>query len=444
VAARIPDLAALGPLVKQALPPVTSVTFDSVVKDADGGLSKGMALYGMRLTSSAGDLAGDVGAGFGTPKLVTAVLTSSRIDLDALRASPPAGPSSQPPAAEPSPTQTPAASRGNRIFSDQPLPFDQLKAANADIRLAVATLRYGAADYKAVDLHLALQSGKLRLDPFKAELPEGHVEGVAEVDAGQAVPPVALRLRAPGMAVQPLLAAMGQPAYVSGKLEVQADLRGAGQSPHAIAASLSGPIGLAMANGTVDNRLLGSTLGKVMQQVNALDLVGKGGASDLRCLAVRLDFQGGTGTFRTLALSSTLATVHGDGSVNLGDETLALRLVPQGRVGGTSFVVPVKVAGPIRAPAVAMDPAALEGNAGNVAAAMLGGAKPLDALGGLLGGGKAGSGGGDACAGPLAIARGQSAPAATPTAAPGEPQHRQAEPRPKAPDPGAVLRQLFR
>ena len=83
-------------------------------------------------------------------------------------------------------------------------------------------------------------------------------------------------LHAPGLALKTILAAVHEPSFATGNLEVYADLHGAGDSPHAIAASLDGSLGLAMAGGTIDNRLLGSLLGKVMDSLNALDLVGKG------------------------------------------------------------------------------------------------------------------------------------------------------------------------
>ena len=82
---------------------------------------------------------------------------------------------------------------------------------------------------------------------------------------------------------------MGKPGYISGNLEVHANLSGAGATPHAIAASLNGTLGVDMVNGTVDNRLLGSALGSVLRAVNLLDLVGRGGTSEVQCFAARLD-----------------------------------------------------------------------------------------------------------------------------------------------------------
>jgi hypothetical protein len=181
---------------------------------------------------------------------------------------------------------------------------------------------------------------------------------------------------------------------------------------------------------------MGSLLGKVMDSLNALDLVGKGGSSDLRCFGMRMDAQHGLGAIRALALSSSLLTMTGGGTVNLGAETLAMALRPQARVAGTALVIPVAVSGPIRDPAVKVnDLGAAEANAGTVAGVVIGNATPLGIVGGLLGADKlVGGGTADICAPALAAARGQ----AVPQAAPAKPA------KPNASSPETLLKNLFR
>ncbi|HXT78875.1 MAG TPA: AsmA family protein [Acetobacteraceae bacterium] len=445
----VPDLAALSALAGRPLPPLKTVTFKASLADAPGGFAKGVALHGLQLTTSAGDVAGEVAAGFGKPPSVNADLKSNRLDADALLAAigkpapTPAGQAAAPKAAPPPPAPPPAApARSGRLFPDQPIPFDLLRLANADLRLKIADLHYGGADYRAIDTRAVLRDGKLAVDPFVADLPQGHLAGKLSADATAPNPAVALTVRAPGLAVRPLLAALGQPAYASGNIEVDTDVRGAGKSPHAIAASLDGYLGLAMAGGTIDNRLLSSAMPQIMGKLNMLEMA-KGQTSELRCFAVRLDLQHGVGTFRALALSTSLLTMDGGGTVNLGEETMALKLRPQGRIGGKEVVVPMTASGPIRTPSVAIDSVgAAESNIGALAGALGGGNTPLGALGGLLGG--AGSAApGDVCPAALAVARGGKAPppaAAHPqAAAPPQPAK-----RPETPNPAGLLRQLFR
>jgi uncharacterized protein involved in outer membrane biogenesis len=441
---KIPDLSALSALSALAhrpLPAVKQVALQATLTDADGGFQHGAALRGMTLTSTAGDLSGDAAIGLGTRASLVAALKSGRIDLDALQGAVDQTPAAaEPPPAAPG-AKPPPPQRSDRLFSDQPIPFDSMRTADADVKLDVADLHSGGADYKAIDIHTVLKDGKLSVDPFAADLPGGHLAGTLALDATQAAPPVHVTLHAPGLALKAILAAAHEPAYGNGNLEVYADLHGTGASPHAIASSLDGSLGLAMAGGTIDNRLLGSLLGKLMDSLNAMNLVGKGGTSEVKCFALRMDAQHGVGTFKALVLSSSLLTMTGGGTVNLGEETLAMQARPQARVAGNNVVIPVAVSGPIRNPAVKVNEiGAAESNAGVIAGAVLGNATPLGIVGGLLGGDKLlGGGTTDICTPALAAARGQAvaeaAPAAAPAAKPGTPA---------APNTGAILKNLFR
>ena len=437
IAGQIPDLAALSSLAGRPLPPVKTIAFQGALN----GNRQTFGLHAFSLTSSAGDLSGEAAVGLGARRVLNAVLKSSRIDLDALQAASgqPALAAAAPTTVTPSPKQ-----RQERLFSDQPLPFAMLRDVDADLTLAVADLRSGGADYKAINTHALLKGGKLVVDPFAADLPGGHLAGTVTVDASQSEPPVHVVLHAPGLALKSVLEALHEPPYANGNLEVYADLHGKGDTQHAIASSLDGSLGLAIPNGTIDNRLLGNLLGKVMDTLNALNLVGKGGTSDLRCFGLRMDAENGVGTFKALTLSSSLLTLTGSGSVNLGAETLAMGLRPQGRVAGTGVVIPVAVSGPIRNPAVKVNEiGAAEANAGSVAGAVIGNATPLGIVGGLLGGDKlTGGGTTDICTPALAAARGQ--PVAD-TAAPAKPAaNNVGSTTPGSVNPGAQLKNLFR
>ena len=310
-------------------------------------------------------------------------------------------------AASPEPT---ARSGPPPATGQKALPWDRLKTADADLTLSVGTLHAGGADFKTIAAHLVLTDGALVLGPVSVELPAGHMTLRAEADTGAEPVPVSLAVHAPGLPLRPMLALFDQPATATGNLEVYADLHSAGDTPHAIAAALDGSGGIAMVNGSVDNRLMGATLGRILTPLNALNLAGRGGSSDLRCLAARRDFLRGTGTVRGLALSSSALTMTGTGSVNLGSDTLDLQLKPHAKLAGTILVVPMHVTGPIGAPATRIERLdAAEDNAGTVAGAIIGDATPLGLLGGMLGADKL-LGGGDVCPGPLALARGDSAP----------------------------------
>ncbi len=440
VTADIPDLAALGKVAKQDLPPLKSLVLSAKVTDDPKGLAQGLALHGLKLTSSAGDIAGDLAVTFGPPRGMTGVLKSEKLDLDALF--PPAAVAATPAAKAGSAAPAP---KSRWLIPDQPLPFGQMQTTNANLQLNLGTLRFGGADYKAIEAHMLLKDGVLTLDPASADLPQGHLALTLTADAGKTAPPVHLTLRAPAIALAPLLAELGEPPYATGNLEVVADLHGAGESPHAIASSLDGLLGLAVAGGSIDIQRIGGAGARVLQAVNLQK--SSSGASTLRCFALRLDFAHGVGTVRALAIGSALVNVDGSGTVNLGDETLALLLKSRALVAGAAVTVPVKVSGPIAAPQTKVDEIGIAQSNAAALGSLFGGS-----VGSAIGGGEKPVAG-DSCPGALALARGQAAPAPEPVPepapaaaapAPGTPAPAPAPAQPaKPPNAGQLLKKLF-
>ena len=427
--AHIADSAVLSPLVRQKLPTLTNAAFEGRLT-APKGLAGPIALQGAKLTSAQGDVAGDVSLGL-HPAAIHARLKSERLDADALQAGLRGGAAPPRPAPQPPPAGPKAAPRGGHVIPDTKLPFDRLRGVNADVEIAVIALITGGETWKDVAGHLVVQGGKLQLAPFKATLPAGPLDLSLTVDGTQPAPPVAVKLQAPAASLQQLLALAGQPGFAKGTLDVRADLNGAGDTPHAIAATLNGTLTATMTGGEIENRVLEAALGSVIARANPIALLQKGSSSEIHCFAARLTAHNGVATLIPFLLGSTLITVDGTGTLNLGTETLDLHLHPQGRIGGTGFAVPLTVTGGFADPHVAMNEAG---------AAQTGVEVVIGALAGR-GGVKLPGVAGPSCASALAEARGETAPAAAPPAAgPAAP----AKPTPKTVDPGALLRQLLR
>ena len=439
VTGRIPDLAALSPLAGMALPALHPVTLDARV--ADRGGTPGLVVRGLAVTTPDADVSGEVSVGFAVRPAVQATLSSRRIDLDALLAAMPpeqAVPAVPPPAM---PAQAGAAPSGRaRLIPDSKLPFALLDQADADLHLAVGEVRGFGASWHELAGRLILQDGRLALDPLAATSPGGRLELKLTADARAVPPPVVLSLRGPGLALKPLLAALRLPDDASGAADIDADLRGTGDTLQALAAGLGGRLGLAVTDGELDNRLLGGTVGTLLSgmQLSAAqplaggqapaDLLGLGraGRTRIRCLALRADAEAGLVSLSTLLLDTGRVLVQGGGTLNLRDETMALRLRPTVRVG-PGLVLPVRVNGSFLEPKIASDTGAALG----AAAGLLGG---LPALRGTplaaLAPGATGDRGADACGPALAAARGAPRQAPAPQA-------------PKPPNTADLLRGLL-
>ncbi|WP_426958222.1 AsmA family protein [Muricoccus radiodurans] len=426
------DLAASGARLGQpGLPALHDATLETRLRALPDGLEIVAATLSAREAQMAGSGTWRTPAG-ALPRL-TLRLGAERVDADALSARPaPAAPVELPPASAPAPPapSTPAAppAADRRVIPDRPVDLSALRTAPVAVEaeMAVRALRARGRDWGDVSLVVSLDSGRLRAERFAATTPGGRVAGTLVADATGNVPRLALTLRNEAGPVNPgpLLEAFGARPAVSGPATLDLSLQGTGTSTRALAASLGGHARLSMAGGQIDPRLIAGLTNAVRNLVPEGAL---GGATTLRCLALRFAFEEGIGRAESLAVQTGVVTATGSGTVNLRDETLALHLSPLVRIGGITLTVPLRIGGSFAAPA----PAVESSGAASAAAAALGGlarrsgdedAATLGALAESLAAGRDAAEAG--CAAPRA---------ATPGTAP----------RPRAPDVGDVLRGLL-
>ncbi len=345
ISARVPDLDALSPLAGRTLPPLKAIVFLARLRDRDGGIARGIALRDVKLSSSQGDLAGEAVIGFGAPPSVQGTLTSARLDLDAILAA------VSPPAPPPADAAAPAAQR-QWIVPDTKLPFDQIRGADADLRFKVTSLLAGGATYRDAAGRLVAKEGKLRLDPLTAQAQGGALNLRLLADTTQPEPAVALAFHAANVPLKTLLGAAGLPDDALGAAEVDLDLRGTGDNPHAIIAGGTGRLGIASVNGRIGGRVLAVLVADPLRRAG-LPAARMSGQTDLRCLAARMDVLRGTASVRSFFLDSGEAQLGGSGTIDLGDETVSMIVTPTVR-GSGSTGVPLRLSGPIRDPKVSV------------------------------------------------------------------------------------------
>jgi uncharacterized protein involved in outer membrane biogenesis len=446
VSLRAPQLAALSALARTGLPALRDVAAEARVSSPSPGV---LAVRGLRATSAGGDVSGDLALGGGPRPFLRGTLVSQRLDGDALMlawqqtprltdaaGTPPSAPTPSPaptpvPALIPAPAQpvppqpvpAPAGRSGqaapspragqvatasaNSVIPDTPLPFAALDAGALDLAFAAGSVSAGGVTWSNAAGHLLLEDGRLALSPFTAGAPHGPVAVQARVD-GRATPPtISARARIPDLPLAPLLAMAGQEGAAGGLLGVDMALDAAGGSLRALAATVSGHLGIGAVDGEVQDHVLQAAFAPALRAAGipppALD-----GATAVRCLALRLDLEAGEGSIGALALDSARLRLDGGGTVDLRQEMLALTLRPVLRLGGTVVGMPVAVDGPLGAPRAKVD----SGRGGGLT---IGGAD-----------------GPDLCPAALATARGGMAGPPSAAAAPAKP-----------PKPADLLRSLF-
>lgn len=358
----------------------------------------------------------------GRPNL-TGQIEVTRLDLDALSPAPAPAPSP----ARPAPA-APAAGDG-RIIPDIALPVAALNALDAELAFALRGITSRSLPQAALQTNLRLSNGALTLAPFNLTIPAGRIAGQVTVNAAANPAQFGLRLRSDGAGLD--LAALSgalDGLGLRGRGDIAADLRGAGATTRAIAASLNGDLGLALVNARLEQGTAMEALGALLALLSPASQ--RLGAVELRCLALAFGATQGVAQSRALFMDSAIGQISGQAAINLRDESLNGRLDTNLRVLGVGLRAPVNLGGTLAAPRIGVAAgAALGQTAMGLLGDTLTGRIATEPLGNLLGG--AGRNAEADCAEPLRIARlGADGPAPAPRAAP---EAAQEAPRPGTP-----------
>ncbi len=329
----------------------------------------------LALNAAGHDLSGDITVTTGGPRpLVVASLSSTSLDLDKLSA----GLSGDAPAG----TKKPAA-KSERVFSDEPLPYDALKNADAELRVRLGKLVTSGVLLQNVSLTLNLKGGEMLVQPLTFDVSGGKMAIDANVNANRQS--VALKIDGKGVDLGALLKSTKTSDYLDrGRTDVLADVRGSGRSMRAVMASLNGVSTLVVGEGSIDSRVfdvVGADLTSILNPISG----GSGGRSALNCVINRLEIKDGVANSRALLTDTSNMQVTGEGSINLATEQLGMLLTPKARGAAlANLAPPVRVSGTLANPSYTPDPAGTVKNiAGAVGGTVLLG--PVGVLGALTG-----------------------------------------------------------
>lgn len=442
LSAEAADLAALSPLAGTPLPAIRELRASARLSERTPGFQGGAHLRDIELASAQGDLAGNLTLVVGERPGLAGRLSSRRIDLDAILAAMPARATQPAPQAH---AQAPPA-RDRRVIPPTPLPLNILRLMDADVTLAVQELRLREQPWRQLTTRLGIDAGYGRLAPLSVTTPAGAVTLEIEGNARQATPTLRLVLRAPALDLAAAQAMAGQPTRITGQAEIEADLRGAGGDLRAVAATLGGHLGIAVLEGTLEPALTAPIIATLRERVPVLPQLPQ--RLPLDCVAIRAEAQDGTARIGTLLLDAPAAKVAGSGTVNLRDESLALRMLHDVRAAGATIRVAADLGGTLANPGYRGVQAqnlgellgGLAGRVGGDAGALLGalaarpGARPepLPECGPALVAARGGR------QGAVPAARVEPAPAPAQPQQPAQP----ARPQDLLRDPGAILRGL--
>ncbi|HEY4136389.1 MAG TPA: AsmA family protein [Alphaproteobacteria bacterium] len=280
---------------------------------------------------------------------------------------------------EPEADGRPVKPRGNdRLFSADPLDLSALRQVDGNVALNAASLMVGGFDLRDMAVVLSLDDGRLLAQPFAARLADGMLTGQSDLRVPANGPAnLALNLQAEKLDLKALGGAFNAGDILTGQGDLLVDLKGQGGSVRALMASLNGRANWVMGKGRVKSGyvdLLGADLLRFAASAGSHG----SDATAVNCLVARFDVEKGIATSKGILFDTDRMTVKGEGTVNLGNERLALLFTP--RPKETSLInlaMPWRVEGSLQSPAVSVDQGAL---AERAAGALLSAVNPLALL----------------------------------------------------------------
>ena len=362
-----PDLSALSGLVGSDVPAIGPVDVTGSVKGAAG---EPITLDPFKAVIASSDIAGTAtfDATGSVPKL-TANLMSERFDLNDVTGGGGSGSGSTGGAA--SSGGSAGASGGasdGRVIPADPLPFEALKGIDVDLTYTAGMFVAAVAELANFEIAIELEGGDLQVGPFSAGVGAGSLSGEIELDGSQAAAPLSIDITGSEMGLDSLLAGAGFRDRIQGPIDLRVDLDGVGNSPRAIAASLTGQVQTSIYGSKILRQAVEETAGSLVADLLASD----GGWILLDCAV--FDYGVTSGVMQTNAgyLASGGVSVVKEGQINLGTEELALDVKPSG--GGGISSVPLIVQGTFAEPSIIPDPVSI--GVGLLAGVLTGGLAP--------------------------------------------------------------------
>lgn len=270
--------------------------------------------------------------------------------------------------------------RPGHVIPSRPLDIPSLRSLTAHLTVNLDRVDLGKAfrepiqPFKAI---LTLEQGRLGLAKVDARTARGRLTGDISVDGRQKTPLWQADLSWEGIRLEDWLRGAkdreqtakangeSRPPYFTGALLGRAKLAGQGHSTAEVLASLDGEVTLSVRNGTLSH-LVVEVLGLDVAQGLGLYL-GRDESLPMQCAVMDLQARNGVLAPKVALVDTPVTLILADGTVNLANESLNLRLTAEPK-----NVSPFTVRSPIRVRGNFEDPQA-KPESGPIAARVLGG-----------------------------------------------------------------------
>lgn len=308
------------------------------------------------------DLSGDVRVDAGERLRVEAELASQRLDIDDLAAI--LGADTRTNEAGTNTTVVASGAGPAMLLPDATLQVDRLRSMDGTLTYRAASVKANDLDIRTVNLGAVLQDGILDLDPVSFAFNRGELNGTAKINATRDMPYSAIDFRLAGYPLESIIPATNGVAPITGRALGRARLEGQGNSIHRFAAASKGSISLVVPQGEM--RAAFAELLGINASAGLLKLFsGDQTRSPIRCGVADFEVTGGVARAKTFVVDTDVVLAQGSGSINLGTETLDLKIDGESKKPRLLRLwTPILVRGQLSSPSVGVETGSVVAQAG--------------------------------------------------------------------------------
>jgi AsmA protein len=255
----------------------------------------------------------------------------------------------------PPPTQGREGVEVDSGWSDAALDLSGLRALDADLNLTLGSLRFQRMSFSNVALGLRVANGALDARLTRVSLYDGGGTARLIADGSGAVARIAIELDAQNIQAEPLLRDAIGFDKIAGRGRLTASLMGVGASQAAIMRSLRGSASFNFNDGQWKGVNLAQMARTLQSLASGQASASQGGATDFAELAATFAVADGAMATDDMRLLNPFVRLEGRGLINVGAQTIDMRLTPRavrsiegqgGDLGIAGLGIPFRVSGP--------------------------------------------------------------------------------------------------
>ncbi len=241
----------------------------------------------------------------------------------------------------------------SHIFSRLPIDLGWLKKAELDLEIDIESFSKAESSIESAQFVITQKDGHLSISPAVLIYPQGRLELDFQIDSQD---PPQMSFKAYGKDLDPWQTLDIQQGRKTLETDVDIDVAVTtfGDSPHEFAANANGDIYITMKNGKIRRALLDMVLVDVVGWT-----IGKTTLKnfyDINCGVADYVIKQGVISTNAFLLDSQNITITGEGSIDLGNETVDYVILPKKKSRIISKADPVKINGALNNPSISVIP----------------------------------------------------------------------------------------